>query len=120
MLGAQALLHEPERTLEQALTDGPVPIGQDIRRDPWPEVGVGAATAALSGALTGGVAAGTWNGAGIGAAVTVGAWSGWTLLNGWRSLGPKAKSVLGLTMAGAALAGLVGVQKRRKGRRVFR
>jgi len=117
VLGAQALLHEPERTLERALIDGPVAMGQDMRADPWPEVGVGAMTAALSGAITGGVAAGSWTGAGIGAAVTVGGWSGWTLLSGWRALGPRAKSVLGVTLAGAALAGLAGVHRRRRGAR---
>lgn len=113
VLGAQALLHEPEATLERALTDGPVPVG-GLRPDPWPEIAVGIGTAAFSGAVTGGVAAGSWRGAGIGAALTAGAWSGWTLLNGWRALGPRARTTLGVGALVGATATLFGVLRRRK------
>jgi len=113
ILGAQALLHEPERTLERALTDAPVPVSETMRPDPWPEVSVGVGTALLSGALTGGVAAGSWRGASIGAALSAGAWSGWTLLNGWRALGPKARTVLGVSSFVGVAGAAFGVYQRR-------
>lgn len=72
-----------------------------------PEVGLGIATAAFSGALTGGVAAASWRGAAIGAGLNAGLWSGFTAFNAWAELGPRTKMVLGGTAAsglGAALA----------------
>jgi hypothetical protein len=42
---------------------------------PATELAMGASTAMLSGAAVGGVAAGTWRGAGIGAGMNVGLWS---------------------------------------------
>lgn len=106
VLGAQPLIREPERVVESALIDAPVAGPQPgVRPDPWPEVAVGVATAALSGAITGGVAAGSWAGAGIGAGVCSTTWSGWTFLGSYRELGPKAKTVLGVS----ALAGLAAV-----------
>lgn len=106
ILGAQPLLHEPERDLEAALADREAPRSGEVRADPWPEVAVGVGTAALSGGLTGGIAAGTWPGAAIGAGVTVAGWSAFTLFGSWAVLGPKAKAVLGsaLALGGAGTA----------------
>lgn len=107
VLGAQPLIHEPERTLEQALADAPaqgVP-SQIVRPDPWPEVAVGVATAAVGGAITGGIAAGSWNGAGIGAGLCTAGWSGFTLIGSYRDLGRVSRTVLGL----ASVAGLSSV-----------
>ena len=118
MLGAQPLLHEPERTLEQALADA-APQGAPsmmVRPDPWPEVTVGVGTAAISGAITGGVAAGSWNGAGIGAGLCMTGWSAFTLVGSYNELGSKAKTVLGVSsVAGLAAVGLgLWLRSRRK------
>lgn len=105
-LGAQPLINQPERSVEQALTDSaPGPASGDIRSDPWPEVAVGVGTAAFSGAITGGIAAGSWPGAGIGAGVNMAAWSAFTLLGSWRNLGSQARTVL----ASGLVAGIAGV-----------
>lgn len=112
VLGAQPLIHEPERGLEQALTDAEAPRSGDVRPDPWPEVAVGVGTAALSGGLTGGVAAGSWAGAGIGAGVTVAGWSAFTLFGSWRELGPKARAVLGTSLAVGGIGTAVGLYLR--------
>lgn len=116
IFGAQPLVAEPERVLEQALTDAPTPIATSVRADPWPEVGVGITMAAVSGAVTGGVAAGGWNGAGIGAGVNVAAWSLFTLLNGWRALGARSRTVLGSSLVVGAAAVGVGFWMRRRTR----
>lgn len=119
LLGAQPLIHEPERTLEQALADAePRPASQLLRQDPWPEVAVGVATAAFSGGVTGGVAAGSWLGASIGAGLCSMAWSGLTLLSSYNELGPKAKAVLGVSTAvglGTVALGLWTRSRRRAG-----
>lgn len=118
-LGAQPLIHQPERGLESALGDmePTTPAANTVRADPWPEVTVGVATALASGAVTGGVAAGSWLGASIGGGLSAALWSGWTLFGSWRELGPNARSVLG----GAVTLGLgtmaVGVWMRKRGGR---
>lgn len=83
--------------------------------DPLPEVLLGLATSGLSGALTGGVAAGSWRGAGIGAAATATVWSVLTLLGSWRHTGLGSRIALGLAvvLGGATSAGLI--LTRRKG-----
>lgn len=115
MMGAQPLINQPERTLEEALTDTPATRLGDIRQDPWPEVSVGITTAAASGALTGGIAAGSWSGAGIGAGLNTTAWSLFTLLNSWRVTGPRARGVLvGATVVGALITGTSLYLRRRR------
>lgn len=64
--------------------------------EPLPESLLGLTTAGMSGALTGGIAASSWYGAGIGAAVNVGLWSLFNLIGAWRTTGPKTKVVMGL------------------------
>jgi len=71
---------------------------------PLPEVMLGIGTASLSGAITGGIAASSWRGAGIGAGVNAGLWSSFTLLGGWNTLSTGSRAALGLTAAG----GLIG------------
>lgn len=115
VLGAQPLINQPERTVEEALSDAPVerPSGE-VRTDPWPEVSVGVGTAALSGALIGGVAAGSWTGAGIGAGANTGAWSAFTLFNAWRHLGPRARAVLTTSLVLGASSAVLGVWLRNR------
>jgi len=105
VLGAQPLVHEPGRGLESVLGDAE-PDGvpsQIVAPDPWPEVSVGVATAALSGGLVGGIAAGHWPGASIGAGLSTAAWSVFTLFGSFHDLGPRARTVLG----GAAVTGVL-------------
>lgn len=78
------------------------PPMQAAQVEALPEVAVGFATAAISGAVTGVVAAGDARGAAAGAAVTLGLWSGFTALNGWRANGPRTR----LLLVTGALAGL--------------
>lgn len=116
MLGAQPLLHEPERTLETALADAEpgAPPASTIRPDPWPEVMVGSLTAAFSGGITGGVAASSWLGASIGAGLCASAWSGFTLFSSYRELGPKAKTVLGVSAGLGAVMVAAGLWVRHR------
>jgi hypothetical protein len=115
-LGALPLLNEPERTLEQALADAESANAPSsaIRPDPWPEVMVGSFTAAVSGAITGGVAAGSWAGAGIGAGLCSSAWSGFTLFSSYRDLGPRAKTVLGVSAGVGLVAVAAGLWARHR------
>ncbi len=63
--------------------------------EPLPEVALGLVTSGMSGAVTGGIAAGTWRGAFIGMGVNMGAWSLMTLLGSWRDMGEKGRYALG-------------------------
>lgn len=63
---------------------------------------VGVGTAGLGGALTGGLAAGTWKGALIGAGLNAGLWGAFTLFGAWGSADKNTKIALG----GAAAVGL--------------
>ena len=117
VLGAQPLIHEPGRGLESVLADAE-PEGTPssiVAPDPWPEVSVGVATAALSGGIIGGVAAGHWPGASIGAGVSTAAWSAFTLFGSYRDLGPRARTVLGVAAgAGVLITGLGFWLRRRR------
>lgn len=69
-----------------------------------PEAFLGIGTAALSGAITGGVAAGSMRGAGIGASLNMGLWSMFTVLGSWRDLPTLPRNVL-LVTTGVGLLG---------------
>ncbi len=76
----------------------PVPLttnGAPTSAEPLPEVALGLVTSGMSGAVTGGIAAGTWRGALIGMGVNMGAWSLMTLLGSWRDMGEKGRYALG-------------------------
>ena len=79
-----------------------------------PETGIGFATAAISGAVTGAIAAGDARGAATGAAVTVGLWSGFTAMTGWRDLGPRTRLLLsaGALLGVGSAAGLYFTRRR--------
>jgi hypothetical protein len=75
---------------------------------PATELAMGASTAMLSGAAVGGVAAGTWRGAGIGAGMNVGLWSALVAIGHWDELpGGSRAMLLGGAGLGLALAGVL-------------
>lgn len=82
--------------------------------EPVAEVLLGEFLAGLSGAATGGVAAGSWYGAGIGGAATIAGWGLFSLVGSWHAVGPKTKAVLGTTtlVTGALAAAMVLRRKR--------
>ncbi len=82
-------------------------------REPLPEVALGLVTSGMSGAVTGGIAAGTWRGAFIGMGVNMGAWSLMTLLGSWRDMGEKGRYALGSSalLSAVLTAGMVFSRK---------
>lgn len=83
--------------------------------DAVPEALLGVGTASLSGALTGGLAAGSWRGAAIGAGATAGMWSAFNLLSSWRTTTAATKATLGVSaLLGSALAAALYIQRRKR------
>ena len=73
---------------------------------------VGVATAALGGAATGGLAAESWIGAGIGAGFNASLWSALTLVGSWKVSDTGTKVILGGTTVAGAIATLYFYFKR--------
>lgn len=75
---------------------------------PSAELALGAGTAALAGAAVGGVAAGSWRGAGIGAGMNVGVWAALTVTGHWDELTRGSRNMLlGSATVGLLLAGVL-------------
>jgi len=94
--------------------NGPIPVPMSpavptTNTEPLPEVALGLVTSGMSGAVTGGIAAGTWRGAFIGMGVNMGAWSLMTLLGSWRDMGEKGRYALGgsAVLSAVLAAGMV-------------
>lgn len=81
-----------------------VPSSVTEPSSPSDELAVAAGTALLTGAVVGGVAAGSWRGAAIGAGMNAGVWSALTAGGNWSQLTSPARAML----VGAATVGIVG------------
>jgi hypothetical protein len=77
---------------------------------------LGAGASALNGAVVGGVAARSWMGAGVGAALSSSLWAGWTFVGSYPLVGPQTKIALGATavLSTAALVALLVARSKRK------
>lgn len=77
---------------------------------------VGSAASALNGAVVGGVAARSWMGAGVGAALSAATWAGWTFVGSYPTVGPQTKIALGATavLSTAALIALLVARSKHK------
>jgi hypothetical protein len=70
---------------------------------PTVELALSAGMAAASGVTIGGIASGTWRGAGIGAGVSMGLWGVMTVQQGWTRLSREEKTIV----AGSSAVGVV-------------
>ncbi len=92
----------PETTAVPPNENTVTPTSATTPPEPMDELAVAAGTAILSGASVGGIAAGTWRGAGIGAGVNVGVWAALTAASNWSSSSRSVRTVL-------VTSGVVGI-----------
>jgi len=78
------------------------PLTATQPNSPTVELALSAGMAAASGVTIGGIASGTWRGAGIGAGVSMGLWGVMTVQQGWTRLSREEKTLVG----GASLVGV--------------
>lgn len=90
----------PEATPPNEVT----PASATTPPEPMDELAVAAGTAILSGATVGGIAAGTWRGAGIGAGVNVGVWAALTAASHWSGTSRTVR----IALVGSGLVGILG------------
>lgn len=80
---------------------------------PTVELALSAGMAAASGVTVGGIASGTWRGAGIGAGVSVGLWGVMTAQGGWSRLSSDEKKIVGGASAVGVISAIALVLTRR-------
>lgn len=91
------------------------PLTATQPNSPTVELALSAGMAAASGVTVGGIASGTWRGAGIGAGVSVGLWGVMTVQQGWSRLSPNEKKIVGGTSLVGVLAAIGLVYTRKRG-----
>lgn len=91
------------------------PLTATQPNSPTVELALSAGMAAASGVTIGGIASGTWRGAGIGAGVSVGLWGVLTVQQGWTRLSREEKMIVGGTSTVGVISAIALVLTRKGG-----